>query len=76
MVREYKHLLSVDHINLFMKDESLTERQSLHIDGEGIGLVVIYVEKCGLDGYRFYYVEGSHHRVEDYNTKSGFQRLL
>lgn len=69
LVREYKHLLSVDHINLFMKDETLTERQSLHIDGEGIGLVVIYVEKCGLDGYRFYYVESSHHRVEDYNTK-------
>lgn len=59
--RMYNQLLRVDHINLFFKRNDLDERQTLHVDGHGVGVVAIYVEKCGRDGYSFHYVEKSHH---------------
>ena len=61
--RMYNQILTVDHINLFFRRNDLDERQTLHIDGHGVGVVAIYVEKCGCDGYSFHYVEKSHHRM-------------
>lgn len=59
----YKRLLEVEHINLFMRRCDVTERQNLHVDGDGICVVAIFVEKCGSDGYSFHYVPKSHHRT-------------
>jgi ribosomal protein L16 Arg81 hydroxylase len=48
---------------MFFKRNDLGERQTLHFDWHGVGVVAIYVEKCGRDGYSFHYVEKSHHRM-------------
>lgn len=60
---QYKRLLLVDHINLFFRRYDVKDRQNLHTDGNGVGVVAIFVEKCGSDGYSFHYVPKSHHRI-------------
>jgi len=53
-------VMRLKKINAFARSCNLTERQSLHIDGEELGLTVIVVYSCGSDGYPIYYVPKSH----------------
>ena len=46
--RMYNQFLTVDHIKLFFKCNDLDDRQTLHIDGHGVGVVAIYVENVAV----------------------------
>jgi hypothetical protein len=63
-----EQILIIDHINMFTRDNTLQERQSLHVDAAGIGVVAIYVERCGSTGYSFYYIKKSHNREKHDRT--------
>ncbi len=60
-------LLTLRRINLLLRDRTLEDRQSLHVDGKYFGILVILVEKCGDDGYQFHYVPRSQNRLIKHN---------
>ena len=53
-------------LNAFARSSNLNKRQSLHIDGEDLGLTVIVVYSCGSDGYPIYYVLKSHNLMHQH----------
>jgi hypothetical protein len=64
---KYHELLTLRRINLLLRDQTLEDRQSLHIDGRYFGINAILVEKCGDDGYNFHYIPKSHTRINTHN---------
>lgn len=62
-LQNFQESLRLMDINVLIKGPSLNQPQSLHVDGFGLKVVVIYVDKCNEDddaGYEFFYIKGSH----------------
>jgi hypothetical protein len=69
-------ILKTQDLNVLIKGHNLNEAQSLHVDGYGLKLVVIYIDACSDRGYEFSYVKGSHQLLERHEQLAATTRLL
>ena len=53
MNAEGNNLISLVSINGLVKGPNLTKNQHEHIDGWGINIIALHVQKCGPQGYNF-----------------------
>ena len=73
---QWTEILKTQDLNVLIKGHNLNEAQSLHVDGYGLKLVVIYIDACSDSGYEFSYVEGSHQLLEEHEQRAATTRLL
>lgn len=77
-LQNFQQLLNLMDINVLIKGSSLNQPQSLHVDGFGLKVVVIYVDKCNEDddaGYEFYYIKGSHRLLDSHHEHATNSQL-
>lgn len=77
-LQRFKQILKIDDINVLVKGHFLLEAQSLHVDGCGLKLIVIYVDKCNEDdgaGYKFFYIDGSHRMLGEHKKHAQTSQL-
>lgn len=77
-LQNFRKVLELMDINVLIKGPSLNQPQSLHVDGFGVKVIVIYVDKCNEDddaGYEFFYIKGSHRLLDRHSQHASKSRL-
>lgn len=66
---KFTEILKIADINVLVKGPGLEQAQDLHVDGCGLKVILIYVDRCNNDngnGYKFRYIGGSHRLLEEH----------